>query len=258
MSARVIDRLAPWVTTVAVLVLWEVAVAAFRIESFVLPSPIQSFAAMYQFRAALWSNALSTLSTTLSGFAIAVAVGAALGVLVGSSRLTYHALYPVLVGFNSVPKAALVPILVIWFGVGALPSIITAFVLSFFPIVVNVAAGFAAIEPELLDVLRSLGATRADIVVKVGIPRSLPYFFASLKIAITLAFVGSVISELVAGNTGIGHVMLVAGSNFNVPLVFAALLAVSVMAIAMYGVFATVERRMTAWSVRAADYGVGG
>jgi NitT/TauT family transport system permease protein len=257
-NGRLVDRLAPWATTIVLLALWQVAVVVFRIESFILPSPIQSLVAMYQFRAPLWSNALSTLSTTLFGFAIAVAVGAALGVLVGSSRLSYNALYPVLVGFNSVPKAALVPILVIWFGVGAAPSIITAFVLSFFPIVVNVAAGFAAIEPELLDVLRSLGATRTDIIVKVGIPRSLPYFFASLKIAITLSFVGSVISELVAGNTGIGHVMLVAGSNFNVPLVFAALLAVSVMAIGMYGIFAMVERRMTAWSVRVVDYGIGG
>jgi len=257
-SRRAIERLAPWVTTIALLVLWEVAVVVFHIESFILPSPVESFAAMYKYRVALWSNALSTLSTTLTGFAVAVAIGAALGILVGCSRLAYKALYPVLVGFNSIPKAALVPILVIWFGVGPLPSVITAFVLSFFPIVVNVAAGFAAMEPELLDVLRSLGATRLDIVRKIGIPRSLPYFFASLKIAITLSFVGSVISEIVAGNDGIGHVMLVAGSSFNVPLVFAALLVVGVMGIGMYAIFAAAERRMTSWSVRGVDYAIGG
>jgi NitT/TauT family transport system permease protein len=99
--------------------------------------------------------------------------------------------------------------------------------------------------------MRSLGATQRDITIKVGIPRSLPYFFASLKIAITLAFVGSVIAEIIAGNNGIGNVMLVAGSNFNIPLVFAALVVVGAMGIGMYAIFDFIERRMTAWSVRA-------
>ena len=165
-----------------------------------------------------------------------------------------------LIGFNSVPKAALVPVLVIWFGVGTVPAVIAAFLLSFFPVVVNVATGFATIEPELLDVLRVLGATRRDMIVKIGIPRSLPYFFASLKIAITLAFVGSVIAEIVAGNNGIGNVMLIASSNFNVPLVFAALLVVGVMGVGMYAIFAALETRFTSWSVRGAGlaYPTGG
>jgi NitT/TauT family transport system permease protein len=165
-----------------------------------------------------------------------------------------------LIGFNSVPKAALVPILVIWFGVGTVPAVITAFMLSFFPVVVNVATGFATIEPELLDVLRVLGATRRDMIVKIGIPRSLPYFFASLKIAITLSFVGSVIAEIVAGNNGIGNVMLIASSNFNVPLVFAALLVVGVMGVGMYALFAILETRFAAWSIRGRglEYPTGG
>jgi NitT/TauT family transport system permease protein len=173
-----------------------------------------------------------------------------LGILVGSSRLLYSALYPLLVGFNSVPKAALVPVLVIWFGAGTVPAVITAFMLSFFPVVANVATAFATIEPELLEVMRSLGASRRDMTFKIGIPRSLPFFFASLKIAITLAFVGSVIAEIVAGNSGIGNVMLVASSNFNVPLVFAALIVVGIMGIGMYAIFDFFERRMTSWSIR--------
>lgn len=142
-----------------------------------------------------------------------------------------------------------------------MPAVITAFMLSFFPVVVNVATGFATIEPELVDVFRSLGATRRDIILKVGIPRSLPHFFASLKIAITLSFVGSVIAEIVAGNNGIGNVMLIAGSNFNVPLVFAALLVVAVMGIGMYAIFALFERRFASWSTRGAggiEYASGG
>jgi NitT/TauT family transport system permease protein len=194
----------------------------------------------------------ATLLTTLAGFLAAVVFGLLLGIVVGTFRLAYCALYPVLIGINSIPKAALVPIFVIWFGVGAAPAVITAFMLSFFPVVVNVATGFATIEPELVDVLRSLGATRGDIVRKVGIPRSLPHFFASLKIAITLSFVGSVIAEIVAGNSGIGNVMLIAGSNFNVPLVFASLLVVAAMGIGMYAIFALLERRFAGWSVRGA------
>jgi len=257
---RTTERVAPWVTAALMLTLWWLLVVAFRIESFVLPSPFESVTALYQYRYPLAINGFATLATTLAGFALAVAFGLALGIIVGSFRLAYAALYPILIAFNSVPKAALVPILVIWFGVGTVPAVITAFMLSFFPVVVNVATGFATIEPELLDVLRALGASRWDMVVKVGMPRSLPYFFASLKIAITLSFVGTVIAEIVAGNTGIGNVMLIAGSNFNVPLVFAALLVVGVMGIGMYAIFAALETRFAGWSVRGGgiEFAAGG
>jgi NitT/TauT family transport system permease protein len=245
-----LEKLAPWITALIFLVLWWLVVKIFRIEDFVLPSPTQAFAALYDFRYPLLMHGLATLGTTVVGFGIAVFFGLLLGIVVGSSRLMYSSLYPLLIAFNSVPKAALVPVLVIWFGVGTIPAIITAFLLSFFPVVVNVATGFATIEPELLDVLRVLGATRRDMIVKIGIPRSLPYFFASLKISITLSFVGTVIAEIIAGNYGIGNVMLIASSNFNVPLVFAALIVVGVMGIGMYAIFAFLEARFTSWSVR--------
>ena len=126
---------------------------------------------------------------------MAVGFGLLLGLLVGWSRSIYAGLYPLMIGFNAIPKVAVVPILVLWFGIGFVPAVLTAFLISFFPIVVNVATGLATIEPELEDVLKALGASKLDIMRKVGIPRTLPYFFGSLKVAITLAFVGSVISE---------------------------------------------------------------
>jgi NitT/TauT family transport system permease protein len=260
MSKPLVENLAPWLATLLLLVLWQLGVMVFQIESFVLPTPLEAIYEIYVNRYALTVHGLATLGTTLAGFAIAVVFGLLLGILVGSFRLAYVSLYPVLIGFNSVPKAALVPILVIWFGVGTVPAVLAAFLLSFFPVVVNVATGFATIEPELLDVLRVLGATRRDMIVKIGIPRSLPYFFASLKIAITLSFVGSVIAEIIAGNNGIGNVMLIATSNFNVPLVFAALLVVGVMGVSMYAIFAFLETRFTSWSVRGGglDYATGG
>ena len=128
----------------------------------------------------------------------------------------------------------------------------------FFPIAVNVAAGLATVEPELEDVLRSLGATRVDIILKVGLPRSLPYFFASLKIAITLAFVGAVIAETMASNEGIGTLIVQASSNLRIPLVFAALTVIAVMSIVMYVGFAVIERRTTGWATRSTDFGIGG
>ena len=118
----------------------------------------------------------------------------------------------------------MVPILIIWFGIGEVPAILTAFLISFFPIVVNVATGLATMEPELEDVLRALGAKKLDIMLKVGIPRTQPYLFGSLKVAITLAFVGAVMSETIGANAGLGHLMVQAGSNFQMPLVFACLL----------------------------------
>jgi NitT/TauT family transport system permease protein len=156
-----------------------------------------------------------------------------------------------MIGFNAIPKVALVPILVIWFGIGTVPAVLTAFLISFFPIVVNVATGLATIEPETEDVLRALGAKKMDIMLKVGIPRSMPYFFGSLKIAITLAFVGSVVSETVASNYGLGNMMSSAQSQFNVPLVFAGLLMLAVEGIVMYAIMAWLERRMTGWAHRS-------
>ncbi len=253
MNTKSLERVAPWLATAVLIALWWLCVRLFDIKSYVLPSPLETVQAIYKYHYALFVHGASTLASTLIGFVVAVVFGMIIGILVGSSRLLYSAIYPLLIGFNSVPKAALVPIFVIWFGAGTIPAVLTAFMLSFFPIVANVAIAFATIEPELLEVMRSLGASRRDMTFKIGIPRALPYFFASLKISITLAFVGSVIAEIVAGNDGIGNVMLVASSNFNVPLVFAALVVVGVMGVGMYAIFDFFDRRMTNWSVRGGD-----
>ena len=184
-------RLAPWLYTLALFVIWEVAVRALGIPIFFLPPPTAIAGAFVEFWGAIYRNSLFTLSTTLIGFGLAVGFGLLLGLVVGWSRSIYAGLYPLMIGFNAIPKVAVVPILVLWFGIGFLPAVLTAFLISFFPIVVNVATGLATIEPELEDVLKALGASKLDIMRKVGIPRTLPYFFGSLKVAITLAFVRS-------------------------------------------------------------------
>jgi NitT/TauT family transport system permease protein len=250
MSQKTLERIMPWAVVIGLFLFWEFAVWVFDFPQFILPAPSVIFEAMWQWRVPILDNAAQTAMTTVVGFAIAIVFGLVTGIIIGSSSLIYNGFYPVLIGFNSIPKVAVVPILVIWFGIGTVPAIITAFLISFFPILVNVATGIATVEPELKDVLRALGASKRDIIVKVGIPRSLPYFFASLKIAITVAFVGSIIAETVASNKGIGHLMIVASSRFEVPLVFAGLLVTAIMGVIMYVIAIMVEKRMTGWSVR--------
>jgi NitT/TauT family transport system permease protein len=250
---RALYNASPWITTIAFFLVWEAVCRVFHVPTFLLPAPSDSIRAMIESWSGIWPNAQHTLITTLAGFGIAVVFGVVLGVAVGASPLLYKSINPLLIGFNSIPKVAVVPVLVLWFGIGTPPAIITAFLVAFFPISVNVATGIATTEPELEDVLRSLGASKLDILYRVGLPRSLPYFFASLKIAITLAFVGAVISETVAANQGIGYLMLTASSTVRVPLVFAALFVIAGMGIVMYAVTAAFERRYTTWTTRGID-----
>jgi len=240
----------PWLVAIGVLVFWEIICRAFKIPQFVLPPPSSVAASMIKWWSPLMMNAGQTLMTTMAGFAIAVVVGLVLGVALGSSTMVYHGLYPLIIAFESVPKVAIVPILVLWFGIGTTPAIITSFLIAFFPIAVNVSTGIATVEPELRDVLRALGAKPLDMVKKIGIPRAMPYFFASLKIAITFAFVGSIVSETVGANKGIGHLIMLASSRFDVPLVFSGLIVTSVMGVSMYALARLVENRVTGWATR--------
>ena len=252
-TRRSLRAASPWFAAIGFFLVWELACRLFDIPESILPAPSATFYAMYQYWGGIWHNAQQTLLTTVVGFAIAVVVGLALGIAVGASPTLYRAINPLLIGFNTIPKVAVVPILIIWFGIGTVPAVITAFLISFFPIVINVATGIATMEPELQDVLRSLGARRRDILLKVGVPRSMPYFFASLKIAITLAFVGSVISETVASNAGIGYLMQSASSSFRTPLVFAGLFVIAAMGIVMYVAASLLEKRFTGWATRGVD-----
>jgi len=243
----------PWIVIFGTFALWELVVDLFGIVPFILPAPSDIFEAAVKWWKPLLDDSLQTLFTTLVGFGLAVIAGLLLGVAIGSSVLVYKGLYPLLIAFNSIPKVAVVPVLIVWFGIGIWPAIITAFLISFFPILVNVATGIATVEPELRDVLRALGARPVDIIRKVGLPRAMPYFFASLKIAITVAFVGSIIAESVAPNAGIGRLMMVASSRFDVPLVFAGLITTGLMGIMLYWVAEWIERRTTGWATRSTE-----
>ena len=250
MNKKQAEIWAPWLLLLAILLTWQILCSALDVSEFIFPSPWRIWTQFLEFKGIIGAHAWRTFWVTMAGFGLAIVVGVLLGFVIGSSRLAYAAVYPLMTGFNALPKAAFVPILVVWFGIGVGPAILTAFLISFFPIMVNIATGLATLEPELEDVLRVLGAKRWDVLVKVGLPRSMPYFYGSLKVAITLAFVGTTVSEMTAANEGIGYQLISAGSAMQMGLAFAGLVVVGVMAMVMYELFSVIERHTTAWAHR--------
>jgi len=251
MNKKQLERWSPLILLVAIVLIWEAITRGFGISEFIFPSPSRIWEQTLEHKTTILGHAWRTYWVTMVGFGIAIVVGVLLGFLIGSSRLAYAAVYPLMTAFNALPKAAFVPILVVWFGIGAGPAILTAFLISFFPIMVNIATGLATLEPELEDVLRVLGAKRWDVLTKVGLPRSMPYFFGSLKVAITLAFVGTTVSEMTASNEGIGYLLISAGSSMQMGLAFSGLLVVGAMAMVMYELFSFIEKHTTGWAHRS-------
>jgi NitT/TauT family transport system permease protein len=233
---------------------WEVFCLVSGMSDLILPRPTQVFDTLITRLPILWPHIIQTVMTTMIGFALGVALGVLLGAVIGVSRVAYDTAYPLLIGFSSIPKVAVVPIFVLWFGSGTVPAVLTSLSICFFPIVVNIATGLATTEPEMEDVLKALGASKLDILWNVGLPRTMPFFFASLKVAITYAFVGTVLAETVASNRGIGNVMMSASSNFDVPLVFAGLFILAALGVALYVVFSLIESRVTGWATRKNDF----
>jgi NitT/TauT family transport system permease protein len=257
MSTQTNRRIASAALIIGFFVMWELICLAFGIKDIVLPRPSQIIYTLVTRFPAIWPHAVQTLYETIVAFIFGIALGVALGVMVGSSRLAYDVTYPLLIGFSSIPKVAVVPIFVLWFGAGTVPAILTAVTLAFFPIVVNVATGLATTEPELEDVMKAMKATKLDILFNVGLPRTMPYFFASLKVAVTQAFVGTVIAETVASNRGIGNLMMIASSSFDVPLVFAGLLILAALGVGLYVIFSLIEVRVTGWARRNDEFAMG-
>ncbi|RZS52109.1 ABC transporter permease [Sphaerotilus mobilis] len=251
--ARRLEQASPWLLLVATLLIWQLLCSGLGVSEFIFPSPWAIAQAIAEHGKTIAGHAWRTFWVTMAGFGLSIVVGVLLGFLIGSSRMAYTAVYPLMTAFNALPKAAFVPILVVWFGIGVGPAVLTAFLISFFPIMVNIATGLATLEPELEDVLRVLGAKRWDVLIKVGLPRSMPYFYGSLKVAITLAFVGTTVSEMTAANEGIGYLLISAGSSMQMGLAFAGLVVVGAMAMAMYELFSVVERRTTGWAHRGSQ-----
>ena len=248
MSRRLVgDALVPVATLLGVLVMWEAAARAFRIPAFVVPLPSAVLREGWAWRYRFIEHTWVTLYETLGGFALSVAVGVPLAVLIIYSAPMRRALYPLIVLAQSVPKIAIAPVLLLITGHGEFPKIIVAFLVAFFPVVIDTATGLAATPPELLDLSRSYRASPFKTFLKVRLPMAMPFFFAGAKVAITLSVIGAVVGEFVGSDRGLGYVILSATSYWKTELAFSAMILLSLMAIVLFGAVSLVERITCPW-----------
>ncbi|WP_341210946.1 ABC transporter permease [uncultured Limimaricola sp.] len=244
----------PVLAIAAFLAVWEALVRINGWPDYVMASPSDLPAAYTRFWELFLIGAWQTLWRTVAGLALAVVFGLLLGMIMGFSRIMRDALYPLLVGFNAIPKATLVPVLALLFiGQHDFNTVMMAFLISFFPIAVSVGIGLSTLEPEYRDILRSLGASRFTIFRKIALPKTLPEFFGALKVSVTLAFIGTNLVEIVSPHgRGLGALFLSGQTNSNYPLMFAVLIALAVLGIALYYAVVALERTFAGWAERQA------
>ena len=242
----------PLVAMVVFLVLWELLVWANGWPNYIMASPSDLPAAYARFWELFLVMGWQTLWRTVVGLLIAIAFGVLVGMVMGFSRTMRDALYPLLVGFNAVPKATVVPIVALLFvGAHDFNTILIAFMISFFPIAVSVSIGLSTLEPEYRDILRSLGASQATIFWKIALPKTLPEFFGALKVSVTLAFIGTNLMEIVSPHgRGLGALFDSGKTNSDYPLMFAVLIALAFLGIVLYYLVVALEKIFAGWAER--------
>ncbi len=248
-NAATLARVAKVVLSlVSFLLVWQALCAALHIPTYLLPAPSDVAVRLYEKRGLYLGHSFVTFYETLGGFALAVLGGCVAAAVIVVIPKLRDVLMPLLLVAQIVPKVAIAPILLIWFGYGLVPKLVIAFLVAFFPIVVNTAQGLASVEAELIELGRSLEASRAQIFWKFRVPTALPDLFSGMKIAITLAVIGAVIGEFVGGNRGLGYLIIIANQELDTPLAFAAVLILSAGGIALYGLVELAERIFVPWS----------
>ena len=242
----------PLVAIVIFLIFWEALVWINDWPNYKMASPSDLWPAFWKFRNLFFDYGWDTLWRTVVGLILAVVVGVALGMIMGFSKTMRNALYPLLVGFNAIPKATVVPIIALIFvGQHDLNTVLIAFMISFFPIAVSVSIGLSTLEPEYRDIWRALGASKLMIFWKIALPKTLPEFFGALKVSVTLAFIGTNLMEIVSPHgRGLGALFDSGKTNADYPLMFAVLIALAVLGIALYYVVVVLEKIFAGWAER--------
>src|SRR3989475_6820314 len=235
------------ISIIATLAVWELLTRIFHIPGFILPAPSAIFIeAVTRYPLYLYHSWI-TFYEMLIGFLLAALVGIVLAVAIVYSRVIRNMIYPQIVVLQIVPKVAIAPLLLIWAGYGMTSKVILALLVSFFPIVVNMVTGLVAIEEELLELCRILHAGRIQEFSKVRLPNALPYLFSSLKVASTLAVIGAVIGEVVGGSEGLGHLIIIANTQFRTQISFVSLFSLSILGFVLYGIVVLAERMFMPW-----------
>lgn len=233
-----------------VLASWEwILVPMSGISPALLPRPSQIAVALWRGLAEgdLLSDTLITLTEVVQGYLLGSAIGFLLAIPVAESRTAERILTPYIVAAQAIPKVAIAPLFVVWFGFGIIPKVLSAFLLGFFPVVVATVTGLKSVDPDMLDLARSMRAGRLKTFLYIALPHSLPHVFAGLKVSVTLAVVGAVVGEFVGSNSGIGYLLQIANGNFDLPLMFAALIVLSFIGVILFAAVDAVERWMLPW-----------
>lgn len=234
-------------TLAGAVLVWELCVRWFAVPSYALPRPSQVLLILAGRWPLFAKHLLYTSQEVLVGFLVSVAVGVPIAIGIVYSRILESISYTLIVAFQAVPKTALAPLFVLWLGYGLLSKVAVAFLIAFFPIVVNTVIGMRAVEPEMLYLTRSLGANSWQTFLKVRLPRALPSMFGGFKVAVALAVVGAVVGEYIGSNAGLGYIQLVASSNLDTPLVFGVIVVLSLLGIVLFNLVALIERLVIRW-----------
>ena len=234
----------------AVVVLWQVLVDAFHVPKFILPSPLAALATLGSAKYAWASNLAVTGVEILGGFALGALVGVALAVIFSWSRLISLMLLPLFVTLNMIPKVALGPLVIVWFSYGIVPNILIAFSICFFPILLTTARGLNEVEPDLLDLVRSLRGSRWVLFRKIQLPGSLPYVFSGMKVGAILAVAGAIVGEFIASDRGLGYLMIQVQSSLDTPAMVMAVVLLTLLGVALYGLVLGLERLFVVADIR--------
>ena len=230
---------------------WQVAVVPLGVKEYILPTPLGSACRSCSTPTTSGpSNFLATLYAVLGAFALSAVLGVLLAVVVVWNDLLLRTVMPVLILFNTLPKIALAPLFVVWLGYGIWPNIVIGTTIAFFPMVVNTAVGLAAAEPEMLDLVRTLRASRWQVLRKIRFPNAMPYIFVGLKLNATMSVIGALVGEFVASERGLGSLIITGGVTMETASIFASLMLISALGLVLYGVVVAVERLVAPWAHR--------
>ncbi|HSU64830.1 MAG TPA: ABC transporter permease [Burkholderiales bacterium] len=246
---RLRSVLTPFVGVLVFLAVWEAGVALYRMPAYLLPAPSVICETFVREFPRLAYHGWVTAYEMLLGYALAVAVAVPLAIAITSSQRFDSFVMPTLLFFQVVPKVAIAPLFLVWFGVGALPKILVAFLISFFPIVIDAAVGLRSMSVEMTDLARSMGASRMQVFARFRLPTSLPYLFSGLKVAATLAVAGAVVGEFVGADKGLGYLLLVTNSNMETALMFATIVALTIIGLAFFYAVELLEALLIPWHV---------
>jgi putative hydroxymethylpyrimidine transport system permease protein len=229
---------------------WDLISNALNIQDFLVPAPSDIAQSLWRDRSLLADDSWVTLREVLLGFLCALAAGLAFAIILHLSGTLRRAFYPLLVASQTIPPVAIAPILVVWFGFGLGPKVLLIALVCFFPVTVNTLDGLRSVDPQLITMMRTLGAGRGQILGRVELPSALPFFFSGTKIAIAVAVIGAVFAEWAGAASGLGHQILIASSNLLTARMFAAITLLSVMAILLFALVSIIERRVVTWDRR--------